>query len=160
MAMSLFAAILPYLLKSHKHSSDMQKNAASEFLTLIVCNAFVTFNITDIDGNFLLGYFLVGFIGFFVAGVILYVLATTIKGIFSRIKRSLVKRAYAKKRKLMQASLRSSHARLRQRMRQLRSTVNQDLHHHWFTNSRDICSTNSAQSSNPNSDSDDSKELV
>ena len=93
---SLLAAILPYLLASHKSRTDAGKNAASEFLILLVCNAFVTFNITDIDGNFLLGYFMVGFISFFVASVLLYVLVTTIKSVYSRCKRSLVKRAYAK----------------------------------------------------------------
>ena len=96
MGISLLAAILPYLLGSHESRIYTGKNAVSEFLVLLVCNAFVTFNITDIDGNFLLGYFLVGFIGFFVASVLLYVLITTIKSVCSRCKRSLVKHAYAK----------------------------------------------------------------
>ena len=95
MGISMLAAVLPYLLGSHERSSDMRNNAASEFLILIICNAFLTFNIADIDGNFLLGYFLCGFIGFFVASVLLYVMGTTVKGVFSRCKRGLVKRAYA-----------------------------------------------------------------
>ena len=98
MGTALFAAILPYLLLSFKERSEYKKTMMNEIITLLCCYTFVTFNIVSVEGNFQLGYFLIGFLSMYILITIIYVVVVVIKAACQNLRKYCLKRTYRKNR--------------------------------------------------------------
>ena len=101
MGSTIVSAIIVYRTEAFQLPLDRRLSTFSELVTLLVSYCFFSFDLLDVDSNFLVGYVPIGFMAVFLLASILIILFSSIRKLKMKVKLCCTKRQYRRQRRYL-----------------------------------------------------------